>query len=512
MDNCVQFLVKWEGETEEYSTWESYDEAMSKWRDLVVDFENKQQQTPTAKKNETPQQRPAHQMKLQHDITEVLRFTPMRKQQITANVSTAESPQKRRDDTANIEGTTTKRYDENQIKHDEAASDQHVLTEISNNSISPRKQRRSRKIPKSFSKTENGVQQQSHQRNRRAANKPEELDCHKNETTTATRPHPVSSPHQVMERKQVRKSKPPRFFLRETATKKQTKTKQKRAAAKTKSSTKKQCRKRKRDDTDDVVVTKKAKSQEVVLIIDSEDEEDDRSIKPKGDAKKDSENDLKATDYYTGGVNETIIARLATCRVCLTESDVNFGLRTIYNALSQDQQQRVFLFGTDLWTQIRGWRTERIYNQLHPKKRSRHRTDGIVALQRDFVVLPMAETKHFTLAILINDTGELIIFDSVEKQQTMYHDTYVAMKRWWCLINEGARNTLKWIIARAPLQNNETDCGWYAMANFKCFVSRVIEQQCRITRQTWTKDWRRVFSEADIAALRATVVGKLKQL
>lgn len=37
-DNQLQYLIKWEGEDEEYATWESYDEVSSSWSHLLQMF------------------------------------------------------------------------------------------------------------------------------------------------------------------------------------------------------------------------------------------------------------------------------------------------------------------------------------------------------------------------------------------------------------------------------------------------------------------------------------------
>jgi len=43
-DNQLQYLIKWEGEEEEYATWESYDEVSSSWSHLLQMF-NRQKRT-----------------------------------------------------------------------------------------------------------------------------------------------------------------------------------------------------------------------------------------------------------------------------------------------------------------------------------------------------------------------------------------------------------------------------------------------------------------------------------
>ena len=40
-DHQIQYLIKWEGEDEEYATWESYKETTEKWGHLLKQFNNR---------------------------------------------------------------------------------------------------------------------------------------------------------------------------------------------------------------------------------------------------------------------------------------------------------------------------------------------------------------------------------------------------------------------------------------------------------------------------------------
>lgn len=159
----------------------------------------------------------------------------------------------------------------------------------------------------------------------------------------------------------------------------------------------------------------------------------------------------------------------------LNDNVIDFALFKEYDTWCNSFQSKVALFSSFFWSNLKGvnkfkaTKSEKRDKKLKQATKFEKNIDNLST--KKYIIFPMCQYKHWTLAIINNCDNLIFIIDSTQKSEFFYRDEFKDIKLWLNYIANSDADYTNYV-PEAPKQQNGVDCGVFVVKNLNFFAEK----------------------------------------